>query len=45
MSQRVSHGDGLYLYNDSSWVFMYKYKGKRRERGLGSSKAVTVDLR
>lgn len=42
MSTRVSQGNGLYLHNDSSWVFIYKFKGKRTERGLGSSKKVTL---
>lgn len=39
---RVSQGDGLYLHNGGSWVFVYKFKGKRTERGLGSIKKVTL---
>lgn len=45
MSKRVSQGDGLYLHEKDSgtqsWVFIYKFKGKRTERGLGSVKKLT----
>ena len=41
-----SDGDGLYLLvkpsGSRSWVFMYKYRGKRFERGLGPLKTVNA---
>jgi hypothetical protein len=46
---RHSDGGGLYLLVDGkgrrSWVFMYKWRGRQREAGLGSASKGFVTLK